>query len=66
MTATIINLRKARKAKTRNASEQQAEQNRTKFGEKSSIRKARGAEENRKTKVFEAGRIETVQTEPPE
>jgi hypothetical protein len=58
MTATIINLRKAKKAKTRAAHAQASDENRVKFGEKSAVKKARQAEETRKTNLFEQGKIE--------
>ncbi len=58
MTATIINLRKAKKAKTRIAHAQTGDKNRVKFGEKSAVKKAREAEETRKTNLFEQGKIE--------
>ena len=58
MTATIINLRKAKKAKTRITHAQQGDENRVKFGEKSAIKNARKAEEARKSKLFDAGKIE--------
>ena len=61
MTATIINLRKARKAKSKMASVQQADENRAKFGEKTAIRKTREADENRKNKLHESGRIEITE-----
>jgi Domain of unknown function (DUF4169) len=58
MTATIINLRKAKKAKTRAAHAQAGDENRVKFGEKSAVKKARLAVEIRKTNLFEQGKIE--------
>lgn len=59
--ASIVNLRKARKSKAKAASVQKADENRIKYGEKSAARKARNAEEERKNKVLEAGRIEHQQ-----
>ncbi len=65
MTATIINLRKARKSKSKMASAQQADENRVKFGEKTATRKTREAEEARKNKLHESGRIETAEPKRP-
>jgi hypothetical protein len=64
MTATIINLRKAKKAKNRVAHAQQGDENRVKFGEKSATKNARKAEETRKTNLFEQGKIEKDKIEP--
>jgi Domain of unknown function (DUF4169) len=58
MTALIVNLRKAKKAKARAAHAQQGDENRAKFGEKTALKKAREAEETRKTSLFEQGKIE--------
>jgi Domain of unknown function (DUF4169) len=66
MTATIINLRKAKKAKTRIAHAQQGDENRVKFGEKTSLKKARLAEETRKSKLHDAGKLVPNKTEQTE
>ena len=66
MADNVINLRKARKEKARLTSAQKADENRVKFGEKTSIRKLRDAEENRKNKVHESGCIEKAEPKRPE
>jgi Domain of unknown function (DUF4169) len=61
MTADIINLRRARKAKARAEKERQAEENRRKFGQPKHERKRAQAE-----KSLGAKRLEGMRREPPE
>jgi hypothetical protein len=56
--AEIINLRAFRKAKSRSEAGKRAEENRAKFGQTKSEKRARKAEETRAGKVHEAGRLE--------
>jgi Domain of unknown function (DUF4169) len=56
--AEIINLRLARKAKSRGEAEKTAEQNRVIFGQTKAEKKLRAAEKARSDKALESGRIE--------
>ena len=64
--AEIINLRMARKAKTRSEAEKQAGQNRVKFGQTKAEKLVRKAEEVRAGKAHDAGRIEPAPENPPD
>jgi hypothetical protein len=57
--AEIVNLRRARKAKTRREKETEAEANRAKFGTPAAVRKLNEAREELAAKRIDAHRIET-------
>ena len=54
MSAEIINLRKARKAKQRRDAAMRAEENRAKFGRTKAEREATGAEKERETRRLDS------------
>ncbi|MCZ8376863.1 MAG: DUF4169 family protein [Beijerinckiaceae bacterium] len=58
MSDTIINFRQARKKLARAEAERQAQENRIRFGQTKAEKQARKAEEIRRTRLLEAGRIE--------
>ena len=57
MTAEIVNLRRARKARARDAAALEASANRARFGETKASREARRLEEARASRVLDAGQI---------
>ncbi len=58
MSDTVINFRQARKKLARAEAERQAQENRVRFGQTKAEKTARKAEETRRTRLHEAGRIE--------
>lgn len=58
MNDTIINLRQARKKRARAEAERQAQENRIRFGQTKAEKQVRKAEEARRNRLHEAGRIE--------
>ena len=59
MSAEVVNLRMARKARSRAAAGAKAEANRAKFGEPAALRKAREAEAARASQALDGARRET-------
>jgi hypothetical protein len=59
MTGDVVNLRMARKARTRSEAEATAAVNRAKFGEAKPVRKAREAEAARTARLLDGNRRET-------
>ena len=64
MSAEIINLRKARKAKQRREAEVRAEENRAKFGRAKAERQATGAEKEREARRLDSLRRQRGDDEP--
>ncbi len=64
MSAEIINLRKARKAKQRRDAAMRAEENRAKFGRTKAEREATGAEKEREARSLDSIRRQGGDEEP--
>jgi hypothetical protein len=64
MSAEIINLRKARKAKQRREAAERAEENRAKFGRAKAEREATGAEKDREARRLDSLRCQGGDEEP--
>ncbi len=64
MPADIINLNKARKAKTREDDAKRAEENRAKFGRSKEKKTSDSDEQNRRDTLLDGAKIEKSDTEP--